>query len=433
MSLARVNTINHTLVFPRCRSLLPVSFSVQDIGWLRNTSCHILVYRVKKGGARGTAVTQEGVLFPNSETLLHNYLSLSTLIVSPLENTFYQREVNLPALRWGAAGHRSASGRRARSLASQISRSGRRVSSGSNWRDASQGLEELRTESGICRRRGSESNGRRNWSASGGNKRAGELTVLETAEKGSRVLVVGCPLRICSRLRLPIEVIFLAETDATAVSACQWQRSLLSLGDEVIQLFVAIFFGCMHLSRASLRSRASKPRRYQRPERTETCCAFTCDDKPVRAVPRGSARASGCHWSGLHFGVCCGQRGRGSQRPTCCWDTGRSLERMDCIQLHVQGVVQYRRTWACHSVVSVSSSPVGAALLAPACYLLLQGPGRSVMSRPAGLVANKGHGVWSADEYSRQAEALCALLRLSFFALNGCHCGGEERSVRRSE
>ncbi|OEH75563.1 hypothetical protein cyc_02314 [Cyclospora cayetanensis] len=52
-------------------------------------------------------------------------------------------------------------------------------------------------------------------------KEFGDLTVLALQEGGQRIVDVGCPLRVRSLLKLPVELIFLAETDSTADWRCE--------------------------------------------------------------------------------------------------------------------------------------------------------------------------------------------------------------------
>lgn len=50
------------------------------------------------------------------------------------------------------------------------------------------------------------------------SERRSQLVVREDASEGRLCLTIGCPLRVRSILSRPVEIIFLAEANATAVS-----------------------------------------------------------------------------------------------------------------------------------------------------------------------------------------------------------------------
>ncbi|XP_026193901.1 LOW QUALITY PROTEIN: uncharacterized protein LOC34624648 [Cyclospora cayetanensis] len=199
----------------------------QDCLWLRNSSCHSLAFRVVGSRGGGSRKWQTGILPPGCEALLKQHQQQLSIHLAVLDAVHpVGRVVYLPALNQGAplfvdlcppaqqqqqplrgGGVVGACASRHAS-ASACAHSLGGISRESTEYDGGPSL--AAAPSGSLSLGGPLSEGLR-------AKEFGDLTVLALQEGGQRIVDVGCPLRVRSLLKLPVELIFLAETDSTAV------------------------------------------------------------------------------------------------------------------------------------------------------------------------------------------------------------------------
>ncbi|CEM21160.1 unnamed protein product [Vitrella brassicaformis CCMP3155] len=142
----------------------------EDTYWLKNSTCHLLRYRDELPGGEPDGPPRCGELYPGEEALLFDFHKASSLHLDVPDFPMANRVLPLQVLRDFAPVY----------------------DTGSNTRASQSG-------------------------------RFGQLTILETALMGRRVLQLGSPVRVQSNLTYPIEILFLAESNASA----DWQCELL--------------------------------------------------------------------------------------------------------------------------------------------------------------------------------------------------------------